>query len=551
MYNSVLNIIKGAFQMITFSFIVLFHDNNSTDYVINSILDQSIEGDEIIIVDDHSKSENIHNMFEQFGDSIKIIHSDRKGNRGYNRNFGALYAKNDYLLFVDGDIIFLPNSISSMRESMQKGNIGAVGNVVCSSNTSPQMNIVTGTDYLNLIRTNLSWESLIKLDLLSDPRQNLIFDKIALNSIWEYFYTAYCAVKKSVFDEIDGFDTSFVGWGAEDDELGYRLHLKGKLEYNLSAFGVHAPHMRNLYQCLVSNRINLYRFLAKFPTNDVELHMTFGNTVKIHLAIDYIKEKLISSGTTIFNFTDKKNCIYINELTNEFPNGYVRFVDNDSNPHILELFGIALPFKNNNFDFAFCTENLFIYPEPLFTAILSEMLRIAQEVHIIKVKDPTRLIWNSSLISGLTHVSTSGRIVYAPTKICDFDIIDCSSYYKISDGIASKMNENFVISENFYHPEYFVIKQKHYILINLTNLKLSVEEKNILMNKYNIIIDNCFDVNVDLPDKDIRLTNILYGDLYRIHTHMAYLIPDGYHIIRDDKWWDYSSRKQDLVIQKT
>lgn len=535
--------------MVCFSYIVLFHNNNAIDCVIDSIISQSMPEDEIIVVDDHSSSENLQ-ILDHFENMIKIVHSDRKGNRGYNRNFGAVFAKNDYLLFVDGDIIFLPNAIMSMRESMEKGNVGAVGNVIRSGNTIPQMELITGIDYLNMIKTNLSIEKIVKLNLLSDDRQHLVYDKIALDSIWEYFYSAYCAVPRHIFDEIGGFETRFVGWGVEDDEFGFRLHQKGKLDYNLAAYGVHAPHMRDLYKCLMSNRINLYRFLAKYPSNQIALHMTFGNTVKIHLALKYIKTSLIESKTYIFDFPDKKNCIYVNELTQDYPEGYVCFKDKNSKPHILELFGMALPFKNNNFDIAFCSENIFIYPEPFCAAILSEMLRVAREIHIIKVKNPKRILWNSEQISGLKYVSTSGRIVYFPTQICDFDIIEHNNYYEICDGIALKMNEHFNVNENYYHPELFETKQKHYILINLTKQKLTAKEKTALMDKYKIIIDNCYFVPVELKHKEIRLTDILYGDLYRLHTHMAYLIPAGYHIIKDDKWWNFSFRENDLIIQK-
>ena len=71
------------------------------------------------------------------------------------------------------------------------------------------------------------------------------------------------------------------------------------------------------------------------------------------------------------------------------------------------------------------------------------------------------------------------------------------------------------------------------------------------MNEYNVIIDSCYNITVDLRDKDIRLTQVLYGDLYRLHTRMIYLIPRGYQISKDDKWWDYSFRRDDLIIQNT
>lgn len=535
--------------MINFSFIVLFHNNNMTDYVIDSIIGQLIPGDEIIVVDDHSSIEYLH-MFDRFEGKIRIVHSDRHGNRGYNRNFGASFANNDYFLFVDGDIIFLPNAIMSMRESMEKGNVGAVGNVIRSGNTLQQMELITGIDYSNMIKTELSIEKIIRLNLLTDDRQHLVYDKIALDSVWEYFYSAYCAVPKQIFNEVKGFETKFVGWGVEDDEFGYRLHQKGKLDYNLSAYAIHAPHMRDLYKCLMSNRINLYRFLAKFPSNKVALHMTFGNSIKIHLALKYIRTSLIEAETYIFNFPDQKDCICINELTRDYPEGYVSFKDKNFESHILELYGLALPFKNDNFEIAYCSENLFIYPEAFCASILSEMLRVSREIRIIKVQNPKRIFWNAEQISGLKHVSTSGRIVYFPTKICDFDIIEYVDYYKICDGIALKMNEHFYINENYYHPEFFETKRAHYILINLTDQKLNLEEKSVLMEKYKIIIDDCYFVPMESVEKEIRLTDVLYGDLYRLHTRIAYLIPHDCHIIKDDKWWNFSFRENDLIIQK-
>lgn len=534
--------------MINFSYIVLFHDNNSTDYVIDSILSQSIPGDEIIIVNDHSKSENLA-MFQRFDDSVTLVHSDKVGNRGYNRNYGAKYAQNDYLLFVDGDMLFLPNAIYFLRNSMENGYVGAVGNIVCGDKTIPQMNLLTGVDYLNLVRTELSVENIIKLGFLYDKRQRHIYDKICLNSIWEYFYSGYCAVKKDVFDEIGGFDTEFVGWGVEDTELGYRLHLKGKLQYNNSAYAVHAPHMRNLYKCLVSNRINLYRFLAQYPTNEVAINMVLGSSIKVKLTIEQIRQHLFDADTHIYNYEYIPNHIYINELTRDYPNGYTCFVDKNCNSHILELFGLALPFRNNNFDVAVCTENIFIYPESFVAAIFTELLRISNEIRIIKIENPKRVLWSQELVSGLVRISAANRIVYTSTQINDFNVIDCGTYYKITDGISSILNENFYIYDNFYRPDLFEKQKIHYLAINLTAKEISSLEQEQIMNKYSIVIDNCYNLNINIPHKDIKLSNVLYGDIYRLHTPIIYIISPHHTIVKEDIWWR-SCREKDIIHQK-
>lgn len=221
--------------MVRFSYIVLFHNNSDTCRVIESILAQKEKDEDIVLVDDHSTVESLETL-APVAPFIKLVHTDRAGNRGYNRNFGVQFADNDNILFVDGDIILLPETINAMRICMQRGYVGAVGNVILSNNTPEQANLLCGKDYLNLLRKNLSIENLIDLDFWEDRRGKYLFDKIATSSLWEYFFTAYCAVKREAFEAIGGFDTRFVGWGVEDDELGYRLSQVGELSYCSSAY---------------------------------------------------------------------------------------------------------------------------------------------------------------------------------------------------------------------------------------------------------------------------------------------------------------------------
>ena len=536
--------------MINFSFIILFHNNSHTDIVIDAIKEQMIEGDEIIIVNDHSEKSYL-SVLKRFGNDIKLVHSDCTGNRSYNRNFGAKYAKNEYLMFVDGDIILLPYAVNALRITMQQGYVGAVGNVIRSNNTPNQMNILTGIDYMELFKNKLNIQNFIDLSIIDDRRQAHIIDKIATDSLWEYFFTAYCAVKKSVYETIGGFDTRFKGWGVEDYEFGYRLKFVGKLEYNNSAYGVHVPHERNLYRCLLSNRINLYRFLGIYPRNEIELHMTFGNSLRAQISMDFIKKSVMEKNTYIFDFPKENNTICINELTREFPNGCVKFTGVDNEEHILELFGLALPFRNKNFECAYLSENIFIYPESFASLILSEALRLAKKVHIIKVKDPLRIHWREEQISGLTRISKSNRIVYMASGLCDFNLIDCGEYYDVNGGFAEIMNDNFVVPENFYLPEIFEKTNADYLLLNLTNATLPSDLKDEIERTYNLNILDIYNPSISFMPNKIVLSNELAGDLYRIHTPIVYVIPQNSTIDKTDRWWQNSFRDKDIIFQKT
>lgn len=534
--------------MVKFSFIVLFHNNSHTDRVIDSIIPQMEADDEIIVVDDNSTSKNLK-MFDRFKGKIRIIHSDISGNRAYNRNYGAKLAKNDCLFFVDGDVLLLSDTVYQMRIIMQKGFVGAVGNVIKGNNTPEQMCLLTGKDYMKMFDKDLCLRDFINLSIVDDRRQQHLPDKIISNSLWEYFFTAYCTIQKLAFDKIGGFDTHFKGWGVEDDEIGFRLSVIGELEYAKSAYGVHIPHPRNLYKCLLSNRINFYRFLAKKPCNEIEIHMTFGISTNAQMAIKYIQDSLIQNETYIYNFSTEKNCIYINELTKEYPNGYVKIVGNNSETQILQLFGLALPFKNKQFSHAYVSENIFIYPEFFVALILEEALRIAKSVRILKVINSKRIKWRSEYIQGLSRISTSGRIVYYTAGLCDFDVVDCENYYEIESGLAQTMNDNFSVMENFYMPQIFINEKPKYLLLNLTNKQISKGHINKIEVDNKLKVHDIYNISISLNDRILKLSKLLAGDLYRLHTPMVYLIPQDHEIDMQDNWWKYSFRENDIVLK--
>ncbi|MDE7337334.1 MAG: glycosyltransferase family 2 protein, partial [Clostridia bacterium] len=81
------------------SIIVLFHNNERFNIVIDALLKQRQNGDEIIIVNDHS-DKNYLKSLEKYNDetNVTVISSNLAANRSHNRNIGAKHAKHNLLL---------------------------------------------------------------------------------------------------------------------------------------------------------------------------------------------------------------------------------------------------------------------------------------------------------------------------------------------------------------------------------------------------------------------------------------------------------------------
>jgi glycosyltransferase involved in cell wall biosynthesis len=89
---------------------------------------------------------------------------------------------------------------------------------------------------------------------------------------WIHFVTRNASVPRALLDRVGHFDESFVGWGYEDTELGYRLSLAGgRFHYLDTAPNFHQYHERSGIP-YGDMRENFRRFVAKHPTIEVVLH---------------------------------------------------------------------------------------------------------------------------------------------------------------------------------------------------------------------------------------------------------------------------------------
>ena len=106
---------------------------NAEKYIaatVQSVLSQTYENFEIIIVDDGTPDNSVK-VCQQFDDArIKIIHQQNKGLPGA-RNTGIRHAQGDYLAFLDADDIWLPEKLEKHVEHLN--NSPTVGISFCYS----------------------------------------------------------------------------------------------------------------------------------------------------------------------------------------------------------------------------------------------------------------------------------------------------------------------------------------------------------------------------------------------------------------------------------
>jgi len=84
---------------------------------IDSVLDQTMEDFELIVVDDGS-TDDTQDILEEYGDAVRTIH---QGNGGVSaaRNRGIASAEGTYIAFLDSDDLWMPEKLRTQLEFFQ------------------------------------------------------------------------------------------------------------------------------------------------------------------------------------------------------------------------------------------------------------------------------------------------------------------------------------------------------------------------------------------------------------------------------------------------
>jgi len=195
--------------------IPVFNGSATLRQAIDSVLDQSSCGLELIVVDDGS-TDSTPVIIESYGVRIQQIRQTNAGPAAA-RNAGVRSARGEYLAFLDADDRWLP---------------GMLDRSIAKLDSDPDCVMA----YANLLMVDSDGRSL-GADLISGEYAHAPSMEEILARMWPIMPSA-ALIRRSAFDACGGFVEDFRGAGFEDAFLWLRLREQGHFHYIPEALAV-------------------------------------------------------------------------------------------------------------------------------------------------------------------------------------------------------------------------------------------------------------------------------------------------------------------------
>ncbi len=272
---------------------------------------------EVIVIENGSTDES-RSLLKSFNANFDLstIFLDKNMGRSYARNLGIIKAKGDLLIFHDSDMIADTGFAWSHIQYHER----TPGAVICGpgwrriytyyykafkkktrENFLRQKHLykIQKKDYYLADKYQLLNESDIEKSSILHYSFLLEIEEKKLSNIlerygselsgycfpWRFFMTNNCSVEKDAVLRAGMFDESFIGWGCEDLDLGYRLFQKGyRFVRENKVVSLHQEHPINY----ADTSGNIYRFTKKYDTLDLLLFYYGRDTCTDELSLNKV-----------------------------------------------------------------------------------------------------------------------------------------------------------------------------------------------------------------------------------------------------------------------
>ncbi len=209
--------------------------NYSICYTIKSILSQNYKVNNIFIVENSYNSDTKRVLEDTFGDFVQVLNGlSKTPNISYARNIGAQAGSSDIILFMDDDVVIGRNNF-----------------------LTEIMGIISDRDFCcGALRywTSIDWDKYLSLDYQMSHNLQILKEKSFLpysidrnsgrRTSHNYSYIGnFGAIKRSVFEENNGFDEEYKGWLFQDTDLMMRLCANRHSYEILSSYDIYCYHL--------------------------------------------------------------------------------------------------------------------------------------------------------------------------------------------------------------------------------------------------------------------------------------------------------------------